>query len=1237
MKTPITLIAAAALWCSSGLTAQQTCTDLNGYVNSRNQGSTGYYQLSSGNEEYAGQTYHYNSTGKVISVRVYGNYPGLGGGVPLRIGVYHVDASGRPTSSIATVNVVWWWFHNISGHIDVTLPFGGVNVSSNFAVTVQLLNASPWGQSFNLQYTGNGEGHGNDLASLAGTSTGNNWSSAMTSFGKDGDFYIVPRMSHVNDPYFTMSSACVNTGNAVNFTNGSLLTVDSMFNKITLGGYTGVNSLYTWNFGDGTPVSVIKNPMHTFASAGSYVVTLTTRIEGWSTTCSKTYTAKVSVGLTAGVASFSNVSCNGGSNGVIVLSAQGGAPTYSYSLSGYAWQSSSTFSGLTAGPYQVFIRDAEGCVKTASLSISQPAGIAFNSAVSSNASCGNSDGNIVITTSGGAGSIEYKLNGGSYQTAGTFTNLPAGSYTITARDANTCTSATVVAVQDQGGPSITNINATQVPCNGTNLGSISVTTQGGTGNILYSINGGQSYQAGSTFPNLPAGNYAVMVKDAAGCTDVSAIAISQPQPIVVHASGLPALCNGGSSGQISVLNSSGGIGNHNYSINGINYQSGSLFTGLPAGTYTVFARDIASCVSTTTVLITQPTAVAVIVNGTSLTCNGGANGMITVSGLGGTPSYLFSLNGTSYQQAGVFTDLGAGTYTIMVKDANNCTSSGLMTITQPAAITTTVSTTNATCGNTNGGILVLGSGGTGGFQYSLNGTNFYSSGSFSPLASGTYYVMVKDGASCTKIVSATIADSNGPNIVNHSFTNISCNGGNNGSISITGVTGGSGSLMYSINGVTWQSSPVFGNLPAGNYFVTVKDANGCSGTVPVTLTQPNPFLINPVTSNPLCNNAATGSATITAGGGAGFLAYGISASPSIPPLTYQSLNIFNNLSAGTYYVHVKDAANCMGVQSIQISEPAPINISLGVLNVPCYGDNNGQIYAFASGGTGALVYSLDGFSYSTVNTWNNLAGNAIYQVYVKDANNCVRTQTVIVSQPAPISVIPIQSNVSCHGGNNGAINLAVSGGVFPYYYRWSNGSYDPGIFNLSAGNYSVKVQDYNGCNKVLNFSITQPANPLIVNAAVVHATSGTEPNGSIDITTTGGVPPYTFAWSNGSTQEDLNGVQAGAYLVTIKDANGCITSATYFVGSITSLARHILTQESVMLFPNPAGTDVTIRSDGANIESIEVLNMLGETVYTADGSGSSIRIDVSGLNSGSYLVKLTGSGNTVVKRMVIMH
>lgn len=1209
--------------------AQSSCNDLNGYVDSKNTGGTGAYTLTNGYEEKAAQTYYYSGPGRVTSVRVYGNYPGVTAGVPLRVGVYNVDANGRPTSQIQAVNDTWWWFDNAAGYITVNFGGGGVYVNNNFALTVEIRNAAPWGGTFQLRYTGDGEGMGADLASLAGTSTGQNWSSAMTNFNKDGDFYLVPRMTHYITPAFTQSTNCVALSSPVSFTNTSTMTTDSMFNTIGLSGYSGSGNYYSWDFGDGSPVVHTTNATHSYTTAGVYTVTLTCAIDGWNNDCSASYTRVVSVGLASTATMSAAVTCNGGSNGAITVNATGGDAPYTYSLDNEVFQSGNTFSGLEAGNYTVYVEDEQGCQSTVTVTVTQPAAIVIGSISTTNSSCGSSNGALLVTASGGSGALQYSINGGPFQSSGQFNNLSSDFYLVTVQDANGCTTTDYGTVNDQGAPVLQITSHTNVSCNGGNDGSLILFASGGSGTLQYSVNGGQTWQTSGTFNNLSAGMYLVMVQDASGCSDAMKVYISQPSPITLMSSSTNVSCHGGNDGTISVYNAIGGTGTYLYSLNNINYQSSASFSGLTAGAYIVYVKDVAGCIGTDTISIGEPGVLVASATGTNVDCYDSYNGSITVSANGGTAGYSYSIDGTYYQSSNMFSELGAGTYTVYVRDNNGCITTTTFSITQPTEIGATITTGTSTCGNANGTLLAIANGGSGsGYTYSIDGTNFNSSGSFSGLASGTYYVVIHDGNGCQVIIRTTINDANGPSITSISHTNIACHDGADGTITVNTVTGGSGTLQYSVNGSTWQTSNMFSGLTAGTYNVLVRDANGCIGTTQVTLTEPNGFTILSTVTNVSCYGDMSGSVTVNAAGGSGQLAYSVNGG-----ITFQSSNVFTGLGAGNYTIIVRDAAGCSDYITVTITQPPMVNAIISLLHVSCHGAGTGALYVVASGGTGALQFSIDGTNYQSSGTFTGLIAGS-YTVYVKDANGCVTTFTAVIIEPPLLSLTGTASGVTCAGGNNGVIDISVTGGVHPYIYDWSNDASSEDIFNLTAGTYTVVVTDANGCSITQAFTVSQPANPLIVNGVISNATGQTATDGSVDITVTGGSGPYTFLWSNGATTEDLNGVAPGVYTVTITDDNGCVTSGTFTVSFTIGIATNVL-DNALNVYPNPARDIVTIDAGSLVIGKVDVINMLGQTVYSAQPKTSKLQINTENFSEDLYLVRLLIDGQVITKRLVI--
>jgi hypothetical protein len=167
--------------------------------------------------------------------------------------------------------------------------------------------------------------------------------------------------------------------------------------------------------------------------------------------------------------------------------------------------------------------------------------------------------------------------------------------------------------------------------------------------------------------------------------------------------------------------------------------------------------------------------------------------------------------------------------------------------------------------------MAVASGGSGsGYVYSMDGVNFASSGVFSGLSAGTKFIVIKDGSGCKNTVSDVIVSAGGPAIVSSTSQNVSCHGGNDGTITISSVSGGTGTIQYSKDGITFQSSNIFSGLMAGTYIVQVKDANGCIASISKVISEPNDFLINTSVTNIICHGTNSGAVVVSASGGAGF-------------------------------------------------------------------------------------------------------------------------------------------------------------------------------------------------------------------------------------------------------------------------------------------------------------------------------------------------------------------------------
>jgi len=542
-------------------------------------------------------------------------------------------------------------------------------------------------------------------------------------------------------------------------------------------------------------------------------------------------------------------------NGTITATATGGSG-FQYSLNGAPFIDTGYYSGLHANTsYQVVARNSWGCTDTVMVdmgNIPPPdpcAGVSISvSLTKTDATLNQSNGSITAVASPGTG-FTYSLNGGAFQSGGIFTGLPAGNYTVTAKNSNGCTGVGTIAVgsNDPCAGVTVNVSITKNnPTAGQSNGSIIATATGGSG-FQYSLNGG-AFQASGTFNNLAAGNYTVTARNSNGCIGVASVSLTSVDPCagvtVVVATTQTNPTTGQSNGSITAT-ATGGTG-FTFSLNGGAFQTSGTFNNLAASTYTITAKSANGCVGVKTVTLgsTDPCAgVTVTVSSTqSNPTSGQSNGSITATATGGT-GFTYSLNGGAFQASGTFNNLAAGTYTITAKNSNGCTGTKTVTLTAVnpctgVTITVTATKVDPTTGQANGSIAATATGGTG-FTYSLNGGAYQASGNFANLGAGTYTVTAKSSAGCTGTTTVTLVGVNPCNnisiVINPTVVNVTpCSSpANNGSITVS-ATGSTG-FTYNLNGGAYQTSNAFSGLSATAYTVGVKDANGCTKTASVTV------------------------------------------------------------------------------------------------------------------------------------------------------------------------------------------------------------------------------------------------------------------------------------------------------------------------------------------------------------------------------------------------------------------
>jgi gliding motility-associated-like protein len=583
-------------------------------------------------------------------------------------------------------------------------------------------------------------------------------------------------------------------------------------------------------------------------------------------------------------------------------------------------------------------------------------------------------------------------------------------------------------------------------------------------------------------------------------------------------------------------------------------------------------------------------------------CSGAANGSFSIQAANGSGPYDYVLmNGATMvatfnniSGTQTFTGLGAGTYTLNVTDNNGCPGTATITITQPPALSATATPTNPLCNAVaNGSITVAASGGTSAYTYNWGAG--ITSQNRTGLAAGVYTVTITDANSCSITRSATIT---APSAINSSVTVTNASCAVAGSVNITVSGGTAGYTFIWSNGRTTEDNT---GLSAGSYTVTITDANGCTSTNgpnAVTAAGTPSALLNS-TTNISCNGGTNGVININVSGGTPGYTFNWSNGRTTEDIT--------GLNAGAYSVTVTDNNGCTATQSATITGPSAITVTNSSVNVLCNGNATGSVNLTSSGGTTGYT-----FIWSNGRTTEDISGIAAgtYNVTVTDANGCTSSSSATITQPAVLSSSTLSiTDATC--SVPGAVNISVSGGTAGYTFIWSNGRTTEDITGISGGSYTVTITDANACT-ISNGpnAVNAVGVPLVSINSSNNLSCNAANNGAVNISVSNGSPAYTFVWSNASTTEDISGLAAGTYTVTVSDNLGCTAT---FSTTISEPAAISITVGTI--------TNVSCSALGG----ITMLVSGGTAGYTYLWSNAATTLNISGLSAGNYQLTVTDS------------
>lgn len=919
-----------------------------------------------------------------------------------------------------------------------------------------------------------------------------------------------------------------------------------------------------YNYDIGTANNTTGN--FTGLSVGTYNITVTDAFG-----CTDTGVATISNdgGPTGSVNSLTNVGCNGGSNGSVIIGVAGGTSPYTYSLNGAAAQASNSFTNIAAGAHAVTITDANGCINVVNFNIIEPVQLTYTTALTPASCAGICDGEISFTSAGGTAPYEYSTdNGLSFSTANPITGLCAGNYNLVVRDASGCLANSNVVISEPANLTLV-LNTADATC-GFDNGTADFIIGGGSGAGYQLDFNNTGFGTTYNFTALDAGSYPYTITDGSGCTQDGFADISDllGASIQVLATTDPD-CYAAPTGEITV-ETIDGTPLINYFLNSVPYGpsntapvEGYYWTGLPAQTHFIHIEDANGCETYQTVTLTEPPQIQYTTISQDVLCNGDATAFVQINATGGVGGFTYSIdNGANYSGSNFFNGLGAGTYDIVIQDADNCLFYSQEIVNEPAPLAYNSTPTDLVCNGVCEGQIefINTTGGTLPYVYSIdNGTTSSVNPTFTDLCAGAYNLLLTDDNGCTLAANENLAEPTDV-IASSVIVDETCNA-SNGQIDGSAVGGNAPYTFALDNGVplgAGQNS--FTGLAADTYELMAIDANGCLDSIDVvvaTFDTPQITVVN--FTNPICNGNADGTITITANGGIAPLQY------SIDGVTYQPSNNFTGLNAGAFTVYVQDANGCIDTDNAVLTDPTVVSIdNVATSPVDCFGNSTGGITVTVSGGTPGYTYDF-GTGFQASNSISFIpAGN--YNITVQDANLCQATDVAVVTEPAVLAFDPnvTSTDASCFGTCDGTVNAPVTGGTGAYIYNWSSNIAPANANNATgvcAGTYSVIVSDLNGCQiSDMNIIVNEPPLVVITNVLTDSVNCFGESTGEV-IVTAPNATTYILTGAGVNMNQangNFTGLPAGNYDIEVQDANGCsaFSNATVYEPALLTITSN---------------------------------------------------------------------------------
>ncbi len=1047
------------------------------------------------------------------------------------------------------------------------------------------------------------------------------WTTGSTIASAEISAPSVPGDTETHTVLLTNSNGC-STEESITVTAGSGIQpiAVSTQNVTTCGGSDGQITLnpsggvapyvYTWS--GVTSGSIGGNPggfTLTDLPQGAYSITVTDGSGG--AVCATTIPLTVVNGpaAIAQIDSINNINCHGAQNGGVYLSVFGDSPTYLWSDG----KTTEDAENLEKGMYSLTISDNDCESILSNFEISEPDSVVIKPYAFGNASCAEiEDGFVELIVVGGTPNFSVEWDNGNSGLA--LDNLGVGTYSATVTDGNNCVYDNISYSISAPLPIETEItDRTEISCSGDANGMLSISTEGGFApyEVLWE-NGSNSFER----ENLDAGSYSVTVTDLNGCTSVMEdIIFEEPNPLTINSAleNNPS-CAGAENGLLSVMTIGGTTP---YTFDWSNGVTSFANFNLAEGMYGVTITDAHDCILQDSFLLEAPVAVAADYTASATSCLGGTDGEITLNQESLTGNAPFEFEWSNGQLTENLENISEGIYSVTLTDVDNCRFIDTIEVSalQPINLTSAIDHPNCQ-GATTGRIALNAFGGLPFYDYAWS--NDMDTEIIENLPAGNYTVTVTAADGCYRIEeNIEVIEPEAIDFKVISIDSVICAGTSTGQINLN-VSGGLAPYNFTWNGNGGIQEDL-SNIPAGNYTLDVTDSNGCTVESPVfTVGEAEPFTV----SDNVFSDDEINCETILAADSLELLLSGGQMPYQILWNTNDTEAIIYDIAPDEYTATITDALGCQLVHFIKVEEEREL---LTLLEREQFGDCDNDSHGICievAGGTAPFFFLWD-------DTQNGITDDreicrlipvGMHSVTVTDNYGCMQIlDNIEVNNTVALNTFTNPGdvdNVDCFGSNNGELTINVVGGIGPYSYYWENEIGDsisilPNLISLSAGEYFVTITDAMGCTTTDSRTIFEPATLITYTAELMDNDCKGDENGMVDLDVVGGIPPYDFLWTTGSTNEDISNLPAGFYGVTITDANECVRI-------IDTLAIEITEPENALTLTDFSVTNTSCFDEDTGEITLEVLGGTAPYLYNWSNFTLPNNSTVTGLSPDTY-------------------